>query len=204
MIRLIFVLVLFGFSIGECSAQFGYGISAKTGLYDRFTNPEDDISSSSAGSALINLGVGPKIWLGGTKFSVSAEATANLAPFAFSLGEFKGMGAAYFPVIGRLNFGGLSNFNKKGTLGFSIGGGWQWARTEAFGLTSKFEQLGVQREFYKTFIGELTVGFGMSGFSGYAYIRYGQNNDLDVKTFNFGIGYDFNLPTLKVFTDPEF
>lgn len=204
MIRLVFVVGLFVFLVGENIAQVGYGITAKTGLYERFTNPEDDISSRTAGSALFNLGVGPKVWIGGTKFSISAEASANIAPFGFSLGEFKGLGIVSFPVLARLNFGGLSNFNKKGTVGFSIGGGFQWARTEAFGVTPKFEQQGVERSLYKSFVGEITAGFGMSGFSGYGFIRYGANNELDVKTFNFGIGYDFNVPTLRVFTDPEF
>ena len=204
MVRLVFVVsLLIGFAV-QGIGQVGYGMTAKTGLYERFTNPEDDISSRTAGSALFNLGVGPKIWVGGTKFSISAEASANLAPFGFSVGEFKGLGIVSFPVLARLNFGGLSNFNEKGTVGFSIGGGFQWARTEAFGLTSKFEQQGVERKLYKSFVGEVTAGFGMSGFSGYFFLRYGRNDELDVKTFNLGVGYDFNVPTLKVFTDPEF
>ena len=204
MTRLVGILIFSICFMCQINAQFGYGISAKTGLYERWSNPEDDISSRSAGSALINLGVGPKIWLGSSKFSISAEATANLAPFAFSLSEFKGLGAASFPVIARLNFGGLSGLNKKGTIGISIGGGWQWAKTEVFGLTPKFENQGGVRDFYKSFIGEVAAGFGMSGFTGYLYLRYGKNNELGVKTFNLGIGYDFNVPTLKVFTDPEF
>lgn len=204
MIRVVFVAVLLASFARVGLAQVGYGMTAKTGLYERFTNPEDDISSRTAGSALFNLGVGPKVWIGGTKFSISAEASANIAPFGFSVSEFKGLGIVSFPVLARLNFGGLSNFNKKGTVGFSIGGGFQWARTEAFGLTSKFEQQGVERSLYKSFVGEITAGFGMSGFSGYGFVRYGRNDELDVKTFNFGVGYDFNLPTLRVFTDPEF
>lgn len=205
MIRLTFILLFVGVFLAEGNAQFGYGITAKTGLYERWTNPSDDISSSAtAGSALLNLGFGPKIWVGSSKFSISVEASANLAPFAFSLGDFKGLGAASFPVLARINFGGLSGLNKKGTIGVSVGGGFQWAKTELFGLTTDFENQGGQRKFYKSFVGEVAAGFGMSGFTGYLFIRYGENNDVGVKTFNLGVGYDFNLPTLKVFTDPEF
>ena len=204
MTRVVFIFLCFTCFVTASSAQFGYGITAKTGLYERWSNPEDDISSRTSGSALINLGVGPKIWVGGSKFALSVEASANIAPFAFSLGEFKGLGAASFPMIARLNFGGLTALNKKGTMGVSIGGGVQWAKTELFGITSKFEQQGGQRKFYKSFLGEITAGFGMSGFAGYVYIRYGENTDIGVKTFNLGIGYDFNVPTLKVLTDPEF
>jgi len=204
MVRVVLLLLFIGGVLTTSTAQFGYGISAKTGLYERWSNPEDGISSRSSGSALINLGVGPKAWVGNSSFSVSLEATANVAPFAFSIGEFKGLGAASFPVLARLNFGGLSGLNKKGTVGISIGGGLQWTRTELFGITSKFEQQGGQRELYKSFVGEVAAGFGMSGFSGYLYIRYGQNNDVGVKMFSIGIGYDFNVPTLKVMTDPEF
>lgn len=204
MIRLTLILFFFVCFILESNAQFGYGITSKTGIYERWSNPEDDVSSRTSGSALINLGVGPKIWLGTSKFSLSVEASANIAPFAFSLKEFKGLGAASFPVLARLNFGGLSGLNKKGTIGVSIGGGVQWAKTELFGLNSEFEEQGVTREFYKSFIGEVAAGFGMSGFTGYLFIRYGANNDIGVKTFNIGVGYDFNVPTLKVFTDPEF
>jgi len=204
MIRVVLVLLIFCCSLADGFAQFGYGISAKTGLYERWSNPEDNISSRTSGSALINLGVGPKVWLGSSEFSISLEATANIAPFAFSLGAFKGLGAASFPVLAKINIGGLSGLNKKGTMGVSIGGGWQWAKTELFGLTSKFEQQGGMRDFYKSFVGEASAGFGMSGFTGYLYVRYGKNNELGVKTLNIGIGYDFNVPTLQVLTDPEF
>lgn len=204
MIRGVIAILVCICVVSQSQAQFGYGLTAKTGLYERFTNPEDGISSNTAGSALLNIGFGPKLWVGGEKFSISAEGAAIIAPFALSSAEFKGMGAASFPFIARLNFGGMSTLNKKGAVGFSIGGGFQWAKTELFGLTSKFEQLGVERKFYKTFVGEITAGFGMSGFAGYAFVRYGKNNEFDVKTFNFGIGYDFNVPTLEVLTDPDF
>lgn len=202
--RLVLLLTLICLTISISYAQFGYGVTAKTGLYQRFSNPQDDIASNSAGSALLNIGLGPKIWVGGERVSISAEASAMIAPFAISTGDFKGMGAASFPVMAKINFGGLVGVNKQGTLGLSIGGGFQWSRTELFGLTSKFETLGVERSLFKTFIGEIAAGFGMSGFAGYVYLRYGKNNELNARTFNLGIGYDFNVPTLKVLTDPDF
>lgn len=185
-------------------AQFGYGASLRTDLYQRYANPTDDIEARSAGSAIINIGVLPKIWLGGEKFSISGEGGINFSPFALSVSDFKGMGALSFPVMAKLNLGGLSNLNREGKFGFTIGGGLQWSKTEIFGLQNDAEENGVVRNRFKTYITEAGYGFGMSGFSLYGYVRYGWSNDTDANTFNFGVAYDFNIPTLKELTNPDF
>lgn len=203
--RALIIIVLLSTVSTFVSAQaFGYGFTAKTDIYQRYANPKDDIAARSAGSFLLNLGVGPKLWVGGEKFSFSAEATANIAPFALALSDYKGLGAGAFPVIGKLNFGGLSSLNREGKFGFSIGGGIQWSRTELFGLKDRFSEQGVERKLFKTYIGEVSYGFGMSGFAIQAFLRVGIEPDTDANTINFGIAYDFNLPRLKELTDPEF
>lgn len=185
-------------------AQFGYGMTAKTEIYTWLQNPKDDIQSASAGSALVNIGLGPKIWLGGENVSFSAEASAVISPFALSISDFKGLGAVSFPVIGKINFGGLSTLNKEGKFGFSIGGGIQWSKTELFGLKGSASNEGVSRSMFRNYIGEIGYGFGMSGFALQVYLRYGRNSALKSSNFSFGIGYDFNAPRLKEATDPEF
>jgi len=184
--------------------QIGYGLAMKTDLYNRYTNPEDGVPHRSVGSALLNIGFGPKIWFGGDQFSFSAETGVNFSPFAFDVNEFKGLGAASFPILAKINFGGLTGMNKQGKVGFSLGGGLQYNRTELFGLRNQFKALGAERSFYRTYVVEAAVGFGLSGFNLQFFTRYGWNSNLDADALNFGIAYDFNLPTLKKLTDPEF
>lgn len=197
------IFCIFGLPTLVSAQGLGYGLTGKLGLYSRYANPEDGIASRSAGNVL-NIGLGPKLWVGGEKMSVSIEGAATWSPFAFSLSDYKGMGALAFPVLAKINFGGLSTHNREGKFGFSIGGGLQWSRTELYGLRNSFEDQGVVRDYFKTFIGEIAYGFGLSGFAGSLYVRYGGNSDIEANTFNLGIGVDFNAPKLKEFTDPEF
>ena len=200
------VILLFLCMLGTVavSGQFAYGLTAKTELYSRYSNPQDGIASPASGSALINLGLGPKIWIGGENFSLSGEAVAVISPFAVSLGDFKGLGAVSLPVMAKINIGGLSTLNKEGKFGFSAGVGYQWTRTELFGLTSKFEDQDVSRKYFKNLIGEVGFGFGMGGFAGILYLRYGRDSSARSNIFTLGLGYDFNAPRLKVTTDSEF
>ncbi len=202
--RLLFLSILFCF-IQEVSGQkLGYGFVSRLDFYSRYSNPQDDIASPSAGSVLLNLGLGPKLWLGGEQFSVSAEGAFVYSPFALSTGDFKGLGALAFPVLGRLNFGGLSNVNKEGKFGFSIGAGYQWTRTELYGLQSSFEQLGVRRNYFRNLIGEIGYGYGMGGFSFGLFGRYGRDADQQSNVFSLGMIVNLNSRLLKVTTDPEF
>lgn len=187
------------------SAQMGYGLTVTNDLYHRLVNPEvEGVSASrSAGSFLLNLGVGPKIWIGGPKFSFSLEAQANIGFFGLSTGDYKGLGTATFPILGKFNFKGLSTFDREGKTGFSIGGGVQYSRTELFGVTKKFADQGVSRTMFPTYIVQAGYGFGISGFTIQAFLRYGMNPDTKANVGHFGIQYDFNVPMLKKIVSPE-
>jgi hypothetical protein len=199
------LLLMSIFCLTTLQAQpFGIGLTVKNDLYQRYSNPKDEIASGSAGSFLLNFGLGPKFWVGGEDFSVSVEGSANIAPLALSTGDFKGLGAGAFPLMMKFNFQGLSGVNKEGKFGLSIGGGIQYSRTELFGLKNSFAEDGVERKLFKTYIGEIAYGFGMSGFAGYVFLRYGRESDTKANTFNFGLGYDINIPRFKELTDPEF
>jgi hypothetical protein len=203
MIKKILVLLLVVIS-SHTYAQFGYGLTASTDLYQRYVNPKDGILSPSSGSALLNLGGGPKIWIGGKKFSFSAEGQAVLGFLALSTGDYKGLGSMAFPVMGKLNFKGLSGLNSEGQTGFSIGGGIQWSKTEFWGLSDKAKEKGVTRDYFPTYIVQAGWGFGISGFTVHGFARYGINPDnKSSNTLNIGLQYDFNLPMLKRIDNPE-
>lgn len=201
--RFIWITALVIIGVYDISGQFAYGLTMKTELYSRYANPSDGIASRSAGSALLNIGLGPKLWFGGKNFAVSPEATAVFSPLALSTGDFKGLGAVSFPLMVKLQFGGLSSFldNK---FGFALGGGVQYTRTELFGLRNSFEDLGVERNYFRTYIIEADFGFGTSGFTIHGLVRYGFDPDTDANTISVGIGYDFNVPRLEERTDSEF
>lgn len=203
MIKRILVLILVVYTI-QLHAQIGYGFTASTDLYNRYVNPKDNIQSPSSGSALLNLGAGPKIWIGGKKFSFSAEGQAVLGFLSLSSKDYKGLGSIAFPVMGKLNFKGLSGFNSEGQTGFSIGGGIQWSKTEFFGLQDAAKTKGVVRDYFPTYVVQVGWGFGVSGFGLQGIARYGINpDDSSSNTLNIGIQYDFNLPLLKRIDNPE-
>ncbi|MBK9256828.1 MAG: hypothetical protein IPM42_15180 [Saprospiraceae bacterium] len=197
------VVTLLLMTVHLVHAQFGYGLTASNDIYHRYSNPKDGIASPSSGSLLLNLGAGPKIWIGNPKFSFSAEAQAVIGLLGMSLGDYKGLGTVAFPIMGKLNFGGLSTFDREGKTGFSIGGGVQYSKTELYKLADKFAEQGVSRKFFATYIVQAGYGFGISGFSLQGFLRYGFNPDSKANTFNFGIQYDFNTPMLKKITNPE-
>ncbi len=201
---LILISVVLCTAASSAVAQFGYGLTAKTELYSRYKNPPDGIASPSAGSALLNIGLGPKLWFGGDGFAISPEAAVVFSPFALSSGDYKGLGAVSFPIMVKAQFAGLSNFNRDGKFGFSIGGGIQYTRTELFGLDGDLSEQGVDRSYFRTYIIEADFGFGLSGFNLHGLVRYGFNTDLDANTISIGVGYDFNIPCLKEALDSDF
>jgi len=201
------VLSVFAFTLLGVSMQaqnFGYGGTLRTELYSHYSNPPDGIASRSAGSALLNIGVGPKIWVGGPDFSFSPEVSVVISPLALSISDFKGLGAVSFPIIGKFEFLGNSNLNKDGKFGFSIGGGVQYNKTELFYLKPSVRDQGVRRPFFRTYVIEADFGYGLVGFDVHFFIRYGFANDIGANSLNIGIGYDFNAPLLKKATDPNF
>jgi hypothetical protein len=187
----------------SANAQFGIGLTASTDIYQRYSNPKDDVSYRSAGSTLLNLGLGPKIWLGGEKFSVSFEGQATVGLLGLSLGDYKGLGMASFPIMMKFNFGGLSTLDKEGKTGFSIGGGIQYSKTEMFYLNEAAKDAGITRDFFKTYVAQFSYGGGLSGFGIMGFLRLGYNPDNKANTLNFGIQYDFNFRGLKQITNPE-
>jgi len=199
------LVVLFTLMNSQLSyGQFGYGLTATTELYSRFRNPSDATGASpSAGSALINLGVGPKIWFGNKKRSLSLEALANIHPFALSTADYKGIGAVSFPIMAKFNFNGLSGLEREGLLGFSIGGGIQYSRTELFGVTQEYKNLGVNRSMHRVYIVQAGYGFGVSGACLAGFVRYGFNPDNEAKYLSVGVQYDFNFPLLRKISSPE-
>jgi len=196
---LIFMLT---FSLGY--SQFGIGLTASNDLYHYYQNPDDETGeSTSAGSALLNVGVGPKIWMGGNDFSLSIEAQATIGFFGLSVADYKGLGTTSFPIMAKFNFGGLSALDKEGKFGWSLGAGIQYTQTELYYLANSFEAKGGERDFFRTYIGQVGYGFGMSGFTLHGFLRFGYHPDNGARTFNIGIQYDFNIPKLRQIVDPE-
>ena len=199
----IFTFLLF-ISLGTISyGQFGYGVTAHTDIYQRYNNPEDGLAGTSAGSFLLNLGVGPKIWIGGNNMSLSFETTVNWGILGLDFNDYNGLGIASFPMLAHINFGGLTGLDKEGKFGFTIGGGIQYNKTEIYYLSSETEGGEIERDFFRTYVGEVGYGFGMSGFTLHGFLRLGYDPDTSANSFNFGIRYDFNIPKLKEISDPE-
>lgn len=197
----IFSMVLF-YQLGY--SQFGYGLTASNDLYHRYVNPKDNIASPSSGSAILNLGVGPKIWVGNKKFSVSAEGQAVIGFLSLATKDYKGLGSVAFPLMIKLNFKGLSTFEREGSTGWSIGGGLQYNKTEFFGLSDEYLSKGVVRNYFSTYVIQAGYGFGVSGFTAHGIVRYGFNPDIKgVNTLNVGLQYDFNRSMLKKISNPE-
>lgn len=201
--KLLFSIVFLFGSFSILSAQFGVGMTVSHDLYNRYVNPKDGIESPSNGSALLNIALGPKIWVGGESFSFSAETQVNWGVFGLSLADYKGLGSLSFPIMGKFNFAGLSGMNKEGRFGLSVGGGIQYNRTEIYYVKNSFEERGGERSYFKTYVIQAGYGFGISGFGVQAFVKYGFNPDIDgASNFHFGIQYDFNFPKLKKISDP--
>ena len=179
------------------SAQFGYGLTVNYMLYERFNNPDEDPYYDAAGNALLNLGMGPKIWVGNMNFSVSAEASANIGFLGLAVKDYKGLGMASFPMLINLNFKGLSGFDPEWRPGFSIGGGVQYSRTELYGVTNKFDKRGVDRKLFPTYILHAAYGTGFQGFGIGGFVRYGFHPDNNANTLSVGIQWDFNAVQLR-------
>lgn len=201
--KLIYISFFVLAGIFSSQAQVGFGLTSSYDLYQYYDNPTDDTGeSTSAGSALMNFGLGPKIWFGGNNFSFSVEAQASLGLFGLSVGDYKGLGAMSIPMMAKLNFGGLSTMDKEGKFGWSFGAGLQYTKTELYYLKDSFEEIGGNRDWFKTYVGQIGYGFGMSGFAVAGYLRGGYLSETEAFTGNFGIQLDFNLNKLKEIDDP--
>ncbi len=203
MIKRITLSIAFVFVVTCFYAQFGYGLTFSNDIYQRYSNPEDDIAYGAAGSFMLNFGIGPKIWVGGSDVSFSLETQAQIGLLGLAFKDYKGLGMHSVPIIARINFKGLSGLDREGRIGWSLGGGIQYNKTELFYLANKYEDQGLDRNYFKTYVGQVALGFGMSGFVGQAVLRIGYNSETKASSLNLGIQFDFNIPKLKEITDPE-
>ena len=197
-----FLFLFAGLSLVQ--AQVGIGLVTGGDFYQRYVNPTHEADSGayrSAGNALLNSGIGPKIWIGSRRFSLSIESQVVIASTAFNMREYKGLGAVAFPIMAHLNFNGLSSFsnNSFGT-GFAIGGGVQYSRTEWFGLTRDYEYL--ERKLFPTYVAEIQAGAGGKGITFYGYVRYGlglgaNRERTGASSLNIGMATSFNISQIR-------
>ncbi|MEK7255795.1 MAG: hypothetical protein AAB316_13680 [Bacteroidota bacterium] len=182
-------------SLSDANAQLRLGVGTTYGfdIYQRYTNPKtlDETEERSSGCAMNSLFLGPVVWLGSEKFSVSFEASANWGALALDLQEYKGLGAFAFPLVGRLNFGGLSNLGESDGFGFSLGAGVQYSKTEFYGLTKQFKD-NTTRQFFRTIFLELAIGSGDEDSTGSFFVRYGKG-DNQAASLNIGAGVNLNF-----------
>ncbi len=192
------------------NAQFGYGFTITNDIYNWYQNPVSigpndqplDIHEGN-GSLLLNLGIGPKIWIGAPNFSFSLETQAKIGFLGLAVKDYKGLGNHAIPVIGRFNFGGLSGLDREGKFGWSIGGGLQWNKTEIYNTLNDYTERGVDRNYFRTYVGQVGYGFGLSGFTIHGVLRVGYDPDTKARSFNLALQYDFNIPNLKKISNPE-
>lgn len=203
-LQVVFILFLFSSSstvLGQ--GNFGIGFTFTDDIYNIYSNEPDGIAHNKNGNVLLTLGLGPKIWIGGQKFSISAEGQAVYGITGVAIMDKKGVGSVAFPFMAKLNFGGLSGLNKDMGLGFSLGGGIQYSKTEIYGLSQEYADLGVTRDYFKTYNVQVAGGIGISGFTAQLFCRYGYHPDMDVNNLHIGLQFDFNLIGLKNIKRPE-
>jgi hypothetical protein len=174
------------------NAQIGFGTVGGLDIYQRFSNPEDNLAYPAAGNLLFNFIYGPKIFVGSKNLSASLETQANIGLTSLAVKNFKGVGALSFPILCKLNFKGLSGFSTGLSSGYAIGAGIQFSKTELFGLLNEYENKGVKRDFFKTYFAQIDFGYGSFGIDGSFYLRLGYNPEKKSNTFNFGLVYNSN------------
>ncbi|MFK7948778.1 MAG: hypothetical protein AB8G11_14390 [Saprospiraceae bacterium] len=192
-ITIIFAFLFSGLAMTDVAAQVGAGLVFGGDYYQWYRNPTvaGETDQQSSGNAILNGAFGPKIWFGAKNFSLSLEGHINWAITAFDMHEYKGMGHLSFPLLAKLNFGALSTFDGGTSRGFYIGGGVQYSRTEAYGLTGDFDD-NTTRNYFQTLIGEIGFGGGEDGVVTTTFVRFGvgENNAL---TLNIGSMLNFNV-----------
>lgn len=192
-------LLVVGFLLSNVSytnAQVKANMSIIYGFdfYHRMVNPaENNAFDRSAGSALLNMTLGPRITVGGPKFSVSIESHGNIGFLGLNIQEYKGLGTLNIPVMARLNFKGLSQLNDNFSLGNSIAGGIQYNKSELYGVTKKFKEQGLTRKFFPVYVLEYATGMGFKSVTLELYARGGWNPQTKANSFNFGMNIVYSL-----------
>lgn len=171
--------------------QFGAGFVFGIDFYQHYDQGEraTDVESTTTGSIMANAILGPKFWIGGDRFSVSVEAPINWGIFALDIDDYKGLGSLAIPLGAKCNFGAASGFNQSNILGWSMGGGVQYTRTELYYTENRFEDR-IETGFIPTYYGELGLSFGVTGVDINLYTRYGLNGE---KSRNLNIGLVLNV-----------
>jgi hypothetical protein len=161
-------------------------------FYQWFRNPYcsdcKNTNESSSGS-VFSSPLGVRVIVGENNFSIGAEAAVNIGLFNLDLNGYKGLGAMSFPLLLKANFNGLSGLSKNKLIGFSIGGGIQYSKTELFGLSKKYQEL--DRSFFPTYVGEIGIGGGVSGSSVVWNTRVGIGKN-HAFVFNTGLVFYIN------------
>ncbi|MDQ3141320.1 MAG: hypothetical protein M3Q56_03630 [Bacteroidota bacterium] len=189
--RNLIVILILGCLQIQSQAQVKGSMILGMDIYQWYKNPKTNElkgQGSSAGSSILCGPIGLRLAVGKENFSFSLEGAANIGLLAFDLGEFKGLGAVSFPLIGKINFDALSGFSKNKFVGYSVGLGIQYNRTEWFGLTEKFKDL--ERKYFPTYIVDLAMGGGIGGFNASYYFRFGFG---EKKSYSFNTGLLFNI-----------
>lgn len=195
---------IFFVHIAQAQVKMGVGMTMGLDFYQLYDkgDPEDLVESSTSGNAIANLILGPKVWIGGPRFSVSLEAPLNWGITHFDINEFKGIGALAFPLGAKLNFGAPSGFSNMDLFGFSIGGGIQYMNTEIYGNKKDFKDR-IETGYFSTYYGELAFGMGIAGADVSLYVRYGQG-EKETRSLNVGLVTNFNFSHLsKVMKERE-
>lgn len=152
----LFAACLFALQI-PCMGQFRIGAVLGTDLYHWYRNPTTtpDSAGRSVGNALVNISLGPKIWIGGERFSFSVEGQVSFGLLDLNVGHYNGLGSLAFPLLARFNFNGLSGFCQEEKTGWTIGGGIQYTKAPLIAIPTRYKDAFA---FYPTYIGE--IGFG--------------------------------------------
>ncbi|MFH0865883.1 MAG: hypothetical protein V1904_06790 [Bacteroidota bacterium] len=196
--KLLFICIILTLHLFSISAKSQIRFSVNYGLdfYQHFTNPEveGDTTLRTSGNAIANIIIGPKFYIGFRNFSVSGEAEVNWGITALCLKEFKGVGVLSFPLLAKLNFGGLSGLIENiGDFGVSIGGGVQYSMTEIYGLTSEFNNI-TKRDLFKVYVGEIQIGYRAESGVASFYVRYGKGEN-NSSLFHIGYTVSYIFPT---------
>jgi hypothetical protein len=186
------ILLTFFFTPLVVDAQLKLGITYGGDTYQQYTNPKvsGDSLSRSSGNALLNIALGPKLWLKHCNYSISFESQINWGITSFSIRENKGTGTLSIPIVAKFNTGTLEGYNNIDKLEYSYGLGIQFNRTELSGFKDKYKN-NPPREYFKTYIAEFGIHSTNKIFPEitYMYVRVGLAENR-ASSFNLGIMFD--------------
>lgn len=194
--RLVVVAIFFAiplFAKSQIRFSANYGLD----FYQHFTNPEveGDTTLRTAGNAIANIMIGPRVFIGFKNFTISGETQANWGITTLCLKDFKGVGSISLPLMVKLNFGGLSGVNADiGAFGVAFGGGVQYSMTELYGLTEEYRNSTAVRDINKYYVGEFQIGYRAESGVASFHFRYGQGEN-NASLFHIGYSVSYIFPS---------